>query len=326
MAQKCVHQGCGKLFTDPDEVCLYHPGPPVFHEGQKGWKCCKPRYLTFEEFMAIPPCTEGKHSTTDHPPKIEQKEPQADSALVEKLAAASVQPTRKPISPAQAAPSPPPPPPESESDDQALQIPVGATCRRKACGAKYSGGSREGEKCVHHPGTPIFHEGSKGYSCCKRRVLEFDQFMKIEGCKTKDRHLFVGSGKKKGGPGAEGNTVEGGEELLGTVRTDFYQTASTVITSFFLKKIIKDKAKVDFHPRTLSLDLLTSDTPTPKRYRAEVPLFAEIDPDKSTFKVLGTKLEVTLAKADGASWPVLRSDDRLTGEILQVGKPGRLAA
>jgi hypothetical protein len=36
--------------------------------------------------------------------------------------------------------------------------------------------------------------------------------MKIEGCKTKDRHLFVGSGKKKGG----GNS--GGEELLETVR------------------------------------------------------------------------------------------------------------
>lgn len=36
MAQKCVHQGCGKEFTDPQEKCEYHPGPPVFHEGQKG--------------------------------------------------------------------------------------------------------------------------------------------------------------------------------------------------------------------------------------------------------------------------------------------------
>lgn len=153
---------------------------------------------------------------TDHPPKIEQKQPQVDPALVDKLAATSVEPSRKPISPAQAAPAPPPPPPESESDDPALEIATGAKCRRRACGAQYSGGSREGEKCVYHPGAPIFHEGSKGYSCCKRRVLEFDQFMKIEGCKTKDRHLFVGSGKKKGGP--DGSVVEGGEELLQTVR------------------------------------------------------------------------------------------------------------
>jgi hypothetical protein len=36
MAQKCVHQGCGKLYTDPEETCTYHPGPPIFHEGQKG--------------------------------------------------------------------------------------------------------------------------------------------------------------------------------------------------------------------------------------------------------------------------------------------------
>jgi hypothetical protein len=26
-------------------------------------------------------------------------------------------------------------------------------------------------------------------------VLEFDEFMKIEGCKRKKRHLFVGKGK-----------------------------------------------------------------------------------------------------------------------------------
>jgi hypothetical protein len=36
MAGKCVHKACGKTFTDPEEECVYHPGPPVFHEGQKG--------------------------------------------------------------------------------------------------------------------------------------------------------------------------------------------------------------------------------------------------------------------------------------------------
>ncbi len=84
------------------------------------------------------------------------------------------------------------------------------TCRRKGCGHTHKGGDREGESCVYHPGAPLFHEGSKGWTCCKRRVLEFDQFMNIEGCKTKDRHLFVGSGKK----GKEA----GSEEKLATVR------------------------------------------------------------------------------------------------------------
>lgn len=169
--------------------------------------------LTFEEFMEIPPCTEGKHSTTDLPPKIEKKE--APLEIVEPVPEQPALP-RTPINvpTAQHAPTPPPPPPESEDDDLSLEIPDGKACRRRTCGATYKkGASRDGEKCVYHPGVPIFHEGSKGYTCCKRRVLEFDQFMKIEGCETKDRHLFIGSGKKdaKGGKAAS-------EELLDTVR------------------------------------------------------------------------------------------------------------
>ncbi|KAI0841208.1 integrin beta-1-binding protein [Hypoxylon sp. FL0890] len=328
MAQKCVHKGCGKLYTDPDEVCVYHPGPPVFHEGQKGWKCCKPRVLTFDEFLEIPPCTEGKHSTTDLPPEIEKKAPENidanSNSLASKLAeAVAAAPSRAPVGP-QPAPTAPPPPPESEDDDPSLEIPDGTVCRRKGCNVTYKKGQprSDDEKCVHHPGAPIFHEGSKGYSCCKRRVLEFDQFMKIEGCKTSPRHLFIGSGQQKNKE-ADVPTTENGEELLETVRHDFYQTPSTVIASFFLKKIDKDKATVKFEPQAIALDLPTSDA-QPKRYRTKVPLFGRIDTEKSTYKILGTKLEVNLYKADGGSWPVLRSDDRLTGEILQVGRAGRV--
>jgi hypothetical protein len=162
--------------------------------------------------MTIEPCTEGKHSTTDLPPKVEKKE--ADPAL---LAAANLPapPPRAPVVAPQHIPTPPPPPPDSEEDDETIEIPDGRVCRRKACGAAYKkGSSRDGESCVHHPGAPLFHEGSKGYTCCKRRVLEFDEFMKIEGCKTKNRHLFVGSGKKE----AAANHGSAGEELLETVR------------------------------------------------------------------------------------------------------------
>jgi hypothetical protein len=227
MAQKCVHKGCEKVFTDAEEPCVYHPGPPVFHEGQKGWKCCKPRVLTFEEFMTIPPCTEGLHSTTDLPPPVEKTQQQPSSAATDALAAkldalatsnadAATAPTRTPVNQvAGDKPATPAAPPETDDDDPALEIPDGKECRRRMCNATYKKGTnREDEsKCVHHPGAPIFHEGSKGYSCCKRRVLEFDQFMRLEGCTTKDRHLFIGSGKKKGD-----NATEGGEEILTTVR------------------------------------------------------------------------------------------------------------
>jgi CHORD protein len=186
-----------------------------------GWKCCKPRVLTFEEFMSIPPCTEGKHSTTDLPPQIEKK----TGAVVDAPSALSEPAVpRAPIATPSAPPKSPAPPPESEDDDPALAIPDGRTCRRRGCDATYKeGASRDDEKCVHHPGVPLFHEGSKGYTCCKRRVLEFDQFLKLEGCETKGRHLFVGSGKRdaKGGAGGSASsskTGDGGEELLESVR------------------------------------------------------------------------------------------------------------
>lgn len=135
--------------------------------------------------------------------------------------------------------------------------------------------------------------------------------MKIEGCKRKGRHLFVGKGDKGKG---------GGEEVVDSVRHDYYQTATAVIASLYLKKIEKENAKVEFLEQSVELDLPTTDK---KRYKSSVPLYGPIDMEKSSFKIMGTKLELTLAKADGSSWPVLRSDERATGEIIQVGKPGR---
>ncbi|KAI9857438.1 MAG: hypothetical protein M1824_004846 [Vezdaea acicularis] len=311
-SQKCVHKGCGKAFTDLDEECVYHPGPPIFHEGQKGWKCCKPRVLTFDEFLSIPPCTTGKHSTIEETPKTEPskaKQEDDDRPTVKPIKQNPSDSLQVTTAVPQPAPSPSPAPPESESDDPTTAISEGVTCRRKGCNVTYSGKeSRDGEKCIHHPGQPIFHEGSKGWTCCKRRVLEFDEFMKIEGCKEKSRHLFVG--KKKGDK----------EEKLETVRNDFYQTSSTLIASFYLKKIISSAAKIDFSTQSIDLDLPTADN---KRYTATIPLFGPIDISKSTFKIMGTKLELTLVKSDGSSWPVLRSDDKRSGEIIQIGKAGK---
>ncbi|KAF2120587.1 HSP20-like chaperone [Lophiotrema nucula] len=318
MAKKCVHKGCNKVYEDENADCVYHPGPPVFHEGQKGWECCKPRVLTFDEFLEIPPCTTGKHSDVDDTPAPKPKpapdlpndsstdlaRSKADKDRLGPPIERTPQPTSGRASPA--------PPPESEDDDPSLEIQAGQSCRRRGCSATYNGdSSREGENCVHHPGAPIFHEGSKGYTCCKRRVLEFDQFLNIEGCKTKDRHLFVGKGKK---PGEEQLTKD-------SVRTDFYQTGTSVVASLFLKKIVKESSTIKFTPATVDVDLHTSDS---KRFQTEIPLFGTIDPEKSTFRILGTKAELTLVKADGLGWPVLRSGDPLTGEIIQAGRAGRV--
>ncbi|CAD6503918.1 BgTH12-05661 [Blumeria graminis f. sp. triticale] len=317
MTLKCVHQSCGKIYIDVNEPCYYHPGPPIFHEGLKGWKCCKRRVLTFDEFMSIAPCTTGTHSTTDHTPAIEKKQSKHEENCT---SAAKISTTTRPRAPVPSAPQsitvlPPQASPESEDDDPSANIPPNKICRRRACGKQYTGERKEDENCIFHPGVPVFHEGSKGYTCCKRRVLEFDQFLNLQGCQAKKQHLFIGSGKVKG-------TNSNGEEAVESVRHDFYQTSGAVIASFFLKKIEKTKSHVKFNSNELFLDLITTDS-TPKRYIATIPLFGTINPTESTFKVMGTKLEVNFIKADHLSWPVLRSDDRLVGEVIQIGKAGR---
>jgi CHORD len=177
-----------------------------------GWKCCKPRVLTFDEFLAIPPCTTGKHSTVDDTPAttkdsetaapgagslFQRSVPKVAPVAVANSRGASQQAVTTAIGPPSSTASPAPP--ESESDDPSVEISPNATCRRRGCNAAYDPSApRDEEKCLHHPGLPIFHEGSKGWSCCKRRVLEFDQFMKIPGCREKMRHLFIGKGKPVG--------------------------------------------------------------------------------------------------------------------------------
>jgi hypothetical protein len=107
---------------------------------------------------------------------------------------------------------------------------------------------------------------------------------------------------------------------LGIYRNDFYQTPTAVNVSLYFKKIDKERAKVDFTANSFVVDLPTTDN---KRFQDTFNLFASIDPEQSTFRVLGTKLELNLAKADGTSWPVLRSDDKWTGERIQIGNAGR---
>ena len=192
--------------------------------------------------------------------------------------------------------------------------------------------SRKDEQCVHHPGQALFHEGSKGWTCCKRRVLEFDEFLKIKGCETKQLHLFLGNGNTVGEENVEnvrcvsnsptrkgfvkritdavtsrGNVPFPGRAVtygLYVTRHDFYQTPTSVIASLYLKKIDKTTSSVDFSsPLTIDLDLHTSDN---KRYKVQMPLYAPIDTEKSSFEILGTKVELNLYKTDCTSWPVLK--------------------
>jgi len=106
-----------------------------------------------------------------------------------------------------------------------------------------------------------------------------------------------------------------------SIRSDFYQTTTQVIASIYLKGIKKDEASIKFNSDSVDVDLRTADN---KHYVSSIPLYGQIIPDKSTFRIITPKLEFTLAKSDGSGWPVLRSTDPRTGEIIQSGRAGTM--
>nr|GEU74596.1 cysteine and histidine-rich domain-containing protein RAR1 [Tanacetum cinerariifolium] len=58
-------KGCGQTFKEIDNhetACNHHPGPAVFHDHLRGWKCCDIHVKEFDEFMTIPPCAKGWHN------------------------------------------------------------------------------------------------------------------------------------------------------------------------------------------------------------------------------------------------------------------------
>lgn len=60
----CKNVGCTKSFNGPasdEEVCLYHAGEAIFHEGMKYRSCCKRKTSDFNTFLSQEGCTKGKH-------------------------------------------------------------------------------------------------------------------------------------------------------------------------------------------------------------------------------------------------------------------------
>ncbi|XP_070710494.1 cysteine and histidine-rich domain-containing protein 1 [Pempheris klunzingeri] len=61
---RCKNAGCKTAYQGPPtdmEVCVHHPGAPVFHEGYKYWSCCCIRTIDFNAFLDQKGCTTGKH-------------------------------------------------------------------------------------------------------------------------------------------------------------------------------------------------------------------------------------------------------------------------
>lgn len=86
----------------------------------------------------------------------------------------------------------------------------------------------------------------------------------------------------------------------------------------------KQKSTVSFSSQSVTLDLYL---PNNKRVKKTVTLYGPIVPEKCKFRILGTKVDITLTKPIAASWPLLELPPAGTelppGYALTFGVSGR---
>ncbi|KAF9458673.1 HSP20-like chaperone [Collybia nuda] len=314
----CTRKGCGQVYGSDSAkaTCIHHPGTPVFHEGLKSWSCCvdvnKP-VLEFDDFMAIQGCSSVDGHTDEIPKEVLKATPTTTFTTLDTTRGREVY-TSMPLSKQTFAPAQVAQPAVDEDDDMSVNIDPGTKCRRVGCNIVFVNnetnrlGDGEGTVCSYHSAPPIFREGSKGYLCCKRRVLEFEEFLKIAGCR-KGRHLFS--------PPVTKDIAE----VMTDCRVDHYQTVDKVHVSIFAKKVDKERSTVKFGETQITVDLYL---PGSKRFLRVIDLFGPINPAESVSQFFGTKVELHLQKSDTRSWVVLEKTTQNLGNIaLTFGVGGR---
>ncbi|GLV38348.1 suppressor-of-G2-allele-of-skp1 [Carabus blaptoides fortunei] len=95
------------------------------------------------------------------------------------------------------------------------------------------------------------------------------------------------------------------------IRHEWYQTEATVVVTILARNI--EEIFVDYTDKTLTVEL---SVPSQDFYRLNLNLAHKIVPEKSSYRVMSTKVEVKLFKLDGLQWNTLEEDashELLTG-------------
>ncbi|XP_073815132.1 cysteine and histidine rich domain containing protein [Musca autumnalis] len=304
--QRCYNRGCGQEF-DPeknnDDSCRHHPGAPFFHDAYKGWSCCNKKSVDFTEFLSIKGCTLSKHSNIKPPepekPKKEEKDEQEE--VVQIRAPIKEALPRPPVETAMTSITATVAPALKELIDNLVakdpakaevngtdEIAIGTSCKNSGCTYSYTGTSSDYGECQHHSGVPVFHEGMKYWSCCQRKTTDFAVFMAQQGC-VNGQHKWVKDNEDK-------RVVQ--------CRYDWHQTATQVIVSIYAKKYHYAKSTVEVNPIRLHAILVFPDQENAK-FELDLELRGIIDVENTTAHMYGTKLEITMPKAEPGSWAKL---------------------
>uniref|UniRef100_A0A671VMZ6 Cysteine and histidine-rich domain-containing protein 1 n=1 Tax=Sparus aurata TaxID=8175 RepID=A0A671VMZ6_SPAAU len=307
MSVLCYNKGCGQRFdpeNNPDDGCTYHPGVPVFHDALKGWSCCKRRTTDFSDFLSIAGCTKGPHNKEKPPEPVkpdvtssgEKKDTDDQKSKFNEYIISAPKPQeaiKRPshhncgciffrcssklwvsfLSVSLSVSL------EEDSDE----IKIGTSCKNGGCLKSFDGPASDSEVCSYHSGFPIFHEGMKYWSCCKRKTSDFNTFLSQEGC-TKGAHLW----RKK----------DSGKKVV-PCRFDWHQTGSQVIISIYAKNSIPELSYVDANSTTLNIHVIFEGE---KEFEQKISLWGVIDVSKSIVNMMAAKIEIAMKKSEAMSW------------------------
>ncbi|KAJ4313232.1 Cochaperone protein [Neodidymelliopsis sp. IMI 364377] len=102
------------------------------------------------------------------------------------------------------------------------------------------------------------------------------------------------------------------------IKDDWYQSNDTVTINILAKGAPKDKVTVDFDKDSLSVSFPVDGSSTEYSFNVD-PLYAQIDPTQSKFRVTPNKVEITLKKSSqGVKWHKLEGDREV--EAAEGGK------
>lgn len=283
----CYNKGCGKQFApqeDTAEECVYHSGAPVFHDAYKSWSCCEKKTTDFTEFLNIKGCCKGAHNPVKPAEPVPVSKEPVDEVVVK--------PPERMERPSESEPLIPLPTTTAASlqkllnnmtvKDETLEAASKEfVCQRKGCGKAKDG--TQDDKCCYHSGSPIFHEGMKYWSCCKKKTTEFGDFLAQKGC-TEGDHQWADPSQKK--------VVE--------CRFDWHQTGDTVNFTVYAKKIVPERCTITCNPVKLQLEISFGDN---QAFSFNKVLAGIVDPEQSKATFYATKLEVCMKKAEFVAWP-----------------------
>ncbi|KAG8453047.1 hypothetical protein GDO86_004745 [Hymenochirus boettgeri] len=187
---------------------------------------------------------------------------------------------------------------QTVTDEETDEIKVGTACKNGGCLKTFAGAHSNEEVCQYHSGVPIFHEGMKYWSCCKRKTSDFNTFLSQEGC-VKGTHMWT---KKD----------DGKKAVL--CRQDWHQTGGGVTISIYAKNSQPELSYIEANSTLVNILVIFDGE---KEFQQNVKLWGVIDVQKSYITFTPTKVEVFLKKAEPMRWARLDLPQQMASQAEQ---------